>query len=135
MEPVNILDVAEPVVDDAELLAAQRCGHTTATIMPRYNNVFHFQYVYRIVEHAEHVHVRMDTHVGDITMYENFAGLGVGNLVGRHTAIGTSDPKQFWLLSFRQLLQLSGGVFFHLLNPFGIAGKDVIESLFQFWVI
>src|SRR5690606_40710450 len=80
METVDILDVAKPIINDAKLLTAQCSGHPATAVVPGYHHVFHFQHINRIVKYTKHVHVRMDTHVGDITMYENFPRLGVRDL-------------------------------------------------------
>src|SRR5690606_5114097 len=93
MEAVYIFDVAKPIVYNAELLPAQRGRYTSTPVMSGYHDVFHFQYVYRIVKHTEHIHVRMDAHIGDIAVHKNLARLCVSDLVGRYAAIRAPDPK------------------------------------------
>ena len=59
----------------------------------RYNDdVFHLEYVYGIIEHAEHVHIRMHDHVGDVAVHKDFTWLCTGNFIGWYTAITATDP-------------------------------------------
>ena len=78
--------------DKTELLAAHRGLHTDAPVMTAHDDVFYLENVYRVIEYAEHVHVGMNHHVGDVAMDEDVARLGTCYFICRDPAVGASDP-------------------------------------------
>lgn len=85
MDSVQILDVAQPIVDDTKLFLGQRSCHTTTAIVTADDDVTHFEDFDRVLEHREQVHVGVCHHVGDVTVYKDLTGIQVDDLVGRHT--------------------------------------------------
>jgi len=44
--------------------------------------------------------------IGDVTVHEEFAGREADDLVGRHAAIGATDPEIFRLLDLAQTFEI-----------------------------
>jgi hypothetical protein len=69
----NVLDVTQPIVDEAEPVVAQRGEDAAASIVAAHDDVSNAQYVDRELDDRDRVEVGMDDDVGDVAVYEQFA--------------------------------------------------------------
>lgn len=90
MDRVQILDVAQPVVNDTKLLLGQRGRNTSTAVMTTDDDMAHLEHIDCILQNGQQVHVCVCDHVGNVTMDENLAGIQVDNLVGGNTRIGAT---------------------------------------------
>ena len=70
----DVLDVAQPVVDEAEAAIGQRGRDTTTAIVADHEDVLDLQEVDREMEHREAIQIGVDDDVGDVAMDEDFTG-------------------------------------------------------------
>lgn len=89
---VDVLDVAEPVIDEAQLVPIHCGADASATIVADDHDVLDFQHLDGKLDHGEAVEVGMNDDIGDISMDEDFARFEADDLVGRDSAIGAADP-------------------------------------------
>src|SRR5574340_1074505 len=104
----DVLDVAQPVVDQPQAVAEQRRLHAAAAVVAAHDDVLDAQHIHRELHDRQAVEVRMDHHVGDVAMHEHFARLQAGDLVGRHAAVGTAYPQVFRGLQTGKLVEEIG---------------------------
>jgi hypothetical protein len=98
----NVLQMPQPIVNEAKGSLVQRCGHAAASIVTAHNDVLDVQHIYGELKGAEAVQIGMNDQVGDIPVNEQFAGLEADDLVRRHPAVRASDPEMFRGLLVRQ---------------------------------
>src|SRR5690606_23068150 len=110
-------DMTEPPVDEPDMVVLGGRFDATATIVPADNDVLHSQHAHSVLDHTLAIEVAMHNHVGDVAMHKDFAWIETYDLVGRHAAIGTADPKEFWLLAFGQFGEELRVVAEHTLGP------------------
>ena len=112
---VYVLDVAEPVVDEAELLALERGADAAAAVVADDDDVLYLEDVDGVLHDGEAIEVAVNDDVGDVAMDEDFAGEQAADFIGRDAAVGAADPE----ISGR-LLAREGG------KEFGIAAANVL---------
>ena len=95
---VHVLDVAQPVVGEADAPVLERRRDAAAAVMAADDDVLDFQHVHGELHHGEAIEVRMDDDVGDVAMDEQFARAQSHDLVGGHAAVRASDPQVAWPL-------------------------------------
>ncbi len=89
----NVLHVAQPVVDETQPVVAQ-CGEdTAAAVVPADDDVLDAQDLDGKLNRGKAVEIGVDDDVGDVAMDEHLAGQEADNLVGRHPAVGATDPQ------------------------------------------
>ena len=90
------------------------------------------QYVDRKLQYRQAVEIRMDDHIGDIAMHEQFARLHADNLVGRDATVGTAYPQEFRVLLGNQLLEKIRIGRDHLGRPLLIIGDQLAQCPVKF---
>ncbi len=65
--------------------------------------------------------------VRHIAVNKNLARIEPGNLVGRHSAVGTADPHVTWPLLRLQLGKETRPLPFHLRGPGTVVGEEIIN--------
>ncbi len=68
-----ILDVAQPVVGQAQTSVFQRGAHAAAAVMADHHDMAHLEHVNRKLDHRQAVQIGMHHHVGDIAVNKNLA--------------------------------------------------------------
>ena len=63
------------------------------------------QHVDRVLQHRQQVHVGGHHHVADVAMDEQFARHQADHLIGRHSAVGTTDPQELRTLLHGQAFE------------------------------
>ena len=50
--------------------------YATAAVMTTHNHVLNLEYFHGILQHTEHIHIRLHHQIGNVAVYKYFAGLG-----------------------------------------------------------
>lgn len=79
--------------------------HTAATVVTTYDDVFDLENIDGVLQYSENIKIGFLHDVSDVAMHENFSGREAGDLVGRHAAIGASDPQVFRRLLIGKALE------------------------------
>ena len=108
VDVVDVLDVAQPVVDQAQLLLAGGRAHAATAIVATDDDVLDLEGLDRVLQGAETVEVGVDDHVGHVAMDKEFARFQAHDLVGRDPAVGTTDPKEIRVLVLGKFLEERG---------------------------
>lgn len=101
----DVADVAEPVVDEAELGVFEGGGDAAAAVVATDDDMFDLEVVDGVLEDREAVEVGVGEEVGDVAVDKDFAGGEAENFVGRDPAVGAADPEIFGGLLDSQLLK------------------------------
>ena len=117
MLAAHVLDVAQPVIDQAELVVAQSGQHAAAAVMAADDDVLDLEHIDGELHHREAIEVGVDDDIGDVAMDEHFAGREADDLVGRHPAVGATDPEVAWGLLARKPFEELGVVADHGFRP------------------
>src|SRR5690606_10232640 len=125
----HVLDVAQPVVDQAEALSAQDAQHAAAAVMPADDDLLDLQDVDGELQRRQAVEVGVDDQVGDVAVHEHLAGQQADDLIGRDTAVRAADPEVARPLLLRQAAEEVGVVAENSGGPGAIAGEQVRERL------
>jgi hypothetical protein len=120
--------VAQPVVDQTELLVAHRGRNTAAAVVTAHDDVTDLQHVDRKLNDRQAVQVAVHDHVRDVAMNEDFPGQQAEDLIGRHAAVGAPDPQVPRRLLSRQPGEEIGIGARHELGPGAIALQQDIEG-------
>ncbi len=121
VEPGYILDMAQPIIQQAELMLLQSGPDATASIMSADNNMLDLEYLNGKLDYGETIQVGMHNHVGNIAMNKDFAGRQTTNHIGGNPAVRTTDPQVLWRLLLRELGKKLGILFLDRTRPFRIA--------------
>ena len=82
-----------PVVDDPDRTVSHGSLDAATSIMTAHDDVFNFKDIDGIVKDAEHVHIRMNNHIGNISVNKYFPGGSTNDFIGRNPAVRASDPQ------------------------------------------
>src|SRR5262245_26034545 len=91
--PAHVLDMTQPVVDQAQPVATQGGKHPATAVMPADDDVPYPEDFNGKLNRREAVQVGVGHHVGDVAMNKHFSRQQAYDLVCRHSAIGAPDPE------------------------------------------
>ena len=100
----HVLDVAEPVVGEADAFATEHGADTAAAVVTDDHDVFHTEDIDRLLDHGEAVRIGVDDDVGEIAVDEDLAGEKADDFVGGNAAVRATNPKVFGMLLPRKFL-------------------------------
>ena len=125
MEPVDILDVKEPLVGDhqAGVLGLESRQDTAAPVVTADDDVLHLEHHDRVLEDAQAVEVGRDDLVGDVAVDEDVAGIGIHHGLRGNAAVRASDPEELGTLLLGKRLEVLRIAAAHLLRP-GLVLKE-----------
>ena len=123
----HVLHVAKPVIDQAELVVAQRREDAAASVVTADDDVPHAQDIDRELNRREAVEVGVHDDIGHVAMDEHLAGKQPDDLIRRHAAVGAADPKILRLLLPREPAEKPGVFPHHLARPRAIVRKEMFE--------
>ena len=124
----DILDMAEPVVAQANSVLPEGGPYTTAAIMAADDDVTHLEDVDRELHDGKAVEIRVDNDVRDVSMDEQFTGEEADDLVGRDAAVRATDPEVTWALLARQLGEELGVLLADPLGPGPVVFEELAEG-------
>ncbi|MNH26129.1 hypothetical protein D3C79_861620 [compost metagenome] len=90
---IDILDVAQPVVDEAQLLVLHRRLDAAATVVAADDDVLHLEHLHRVLQHGEAVEIGVHHQIGDVAVDEDIPRQQPHQLVGGNPAVGAADPE------------------------------------------
>jgi hypothetical protein len=102
--------------------------HAAAAVVADHHDVLDLEHIDRELDHRQAVEVGMHHHVGDIAMDEDLARQQADDLVGRHARIGAADPQVFRRLQVRELFEIAGIDFAHLVRPGAVEVEQVVQA-------
>ena len=89
----HVLHVPQPVVAQADAIAAQGRADAAATVVAADDDVAHAQDVDRELHDRQAIEIGVHNQVGDIAVDEQFAGQQSDDVIGGHAAVGAADPQ------------------------------------------
>src|SRR5687768_11109105 len=131
MERVDVADVAQPVVDQAEGLRLERGADAAAPVVAADDDVADAQDLEAVLEDAEAVHVRVDDDVRHVAVDEHLPRLPADDAVRRQAAVRAADPQDLRRLLVAQPveeLRVRGA---HARGPLPVGGETVFEQSHQ----
>lgn len=93
VEAVDVADVAQPGVQDAQVLGGHGGLDAAAAVVATDDNVFDAQVLDGIVHDRGGVEVDAADQVGDVAVHKDLAGFETGDLLGGDPAVRTADPQ------------------------------------------
>ena len=127
----DVPDVAQPVVGEPDLVAAQSGHHSRAAVVPADDDVAHPQDLHGELDGGETVQIGVHDHVGDVAMDEHLPREQAHDLVGRHTAVRAPDPEVVGCLLAGKAGEEVRILARHLRRPGTIVREQVIEGRHQ----
>jgi hypothetical protein len=95
---INIPDMAEPIIDQTMPMVPDGRRDPSAAVMSADDHMLDLKHIDRVLQNRKTIHIRMNDQIGHVAMDEEFAGQQPDDFVGRHPAIGASDPEIFRVL-------------------------------------
>ncbi len=123
----HVLDVAQPVVAQAEAIAPEGRTHPAATVMAADDDVTHLEHVDRELHDRETIEIGVHDDVRHVAMDEEFARREVDDLVRRHPAIGAADPEILRRLLAGKFKEEIGLLRSNALGPGAVVFEEVPE--------
>ena len=123
----HILDVAEPVVAEADSVVAQCCADAAAPVVTAHDDVAHFEDIYGKLHDGKAVQVGVDDDVCDVAVDEEFAGEEVHDFVGGDAAVGAADPQVAGRLLVSEFFKKIRVLLPDALGPCPIFFKEIAE--------
>ena len=123
----HVLNVAEPVVAEADSVVAQCGADAAASVVAAHDDVAHFEDIHGKLHDGEAVQVGMDDDVGDVAVDEEFAGEEVHDFVGGDAAVGAADPQVAGRLLVGEFFKKIGVLLPDALGPCPIFFKEIAE--------
>ena len=80
VQVVDVLDVAQPVVDQPVLLALHGAADAAAAIVAAHDDMLHTQHADRVLQHRQAVDVGVHDEVGDVAVHEHRARVEIDDL-------------------------------------------------------
>ena len=114
---VGGLNELQPTIYQAERFSIQHGLDAPAAIMTAQDDMAHLQHLYGELHHAHQVDVLAPNHIGNVSVHEHIARIGVGDLRGRHPGIGASNPEKVRLLMACQIFEVVGVALHDALRP------------------
>jgi len=127
----DVLEVAQPIIAQAEPVATQGRLHAAAAIMAANNDVTNPQDIDGKLHDRQAVEVGVHDDVGDVAMDKQLSGQQPDDLVGGHTAVGTTDPQIAWELLLRELGEEFGILLPDAPGPGLVIVEEMAESSHQ----
>ena len=93
MDVTQVLDLAEPVVDQAERVLVDGRRDAAAAVVAADDHVLDPEELDRELKHGQAVEVGVQDEVRHVPVDEDLAGQQARDLVGRHPAVGAADPE------------------------------------------
>src|SRR5262249_32759872 len=75
-----------------------RMEDPAALIMSTHDDMLHLEFVYGVLQNAQHTQVTLGHLIGDVSVHEQLARLRSGNVLGRDARIRATDPQKPRLL-------------------------------------
>ena len=109
-------------------MRAQRRLYATATVVAAHDDVSDLEHVDGELHDRQAVEVGVDDHVGDIAVDEDLARQQADDLVGRHAAVGTTDPQVVGRLLARKFGKKLRVLAANAFRPLAVVLEELVEA-------
>ena len=92
VEAVDVTNVTEPGVQQAQVLRGHGGLDTTAAVVAAHDDVLDVKVAHGILNDAHNVEVSVDDQVGNVAVDEDLTGAQTGDLLGGDARVAASDP-------------------------------------------
>jgi hypothetical protein len=124
----QIVNRAQPVVDQTVLLMFKSRVHAAASVMSTNDDVLDAQNIDRELQHRKTIQIVRQDQVADVAMNENLARWNIDNLIRRDPAIRTADPEILGRLLMCEAIEEIRIALVHPTRP----SRVLIEEMGQF---
>jgi hypothetical protein len=135
VQPVDVLDVPQPLVDQAEVLPGHRRLDAPAAVVAAHDDVLDLQDLDRVLHNRQHVEVGMDDEVRDVAVDEELARLDAGDFLRRDAAVGTADPQELRLLDTGRAREEITAQVHLVLDPGLVVQEQAFVAFHQRWLL
>lgn len=105
VQAVHVADVAQPRVQQAQVLGRHGGLDAAAPVVPAHHDVLDAQVAHRVLDHRHGVQVRVDHQVRDVPVDERLPRLQPRDLLRRDPRVRAPDPEVLRRLPRRELLE------------------------------
>jgi hypothetical protein len=105
VQAVDVADVAQPGVEQAEVLGRHGGGDAAAAVVAAHDNVLDAQVPHGVVDDAHNVEIRVAHQVGNVAVHKGLAGSQARDGLGRDPRVAAPDPEVLGRLARRQLVE------------------------------
>lgn len=116
VQAIDVADVAQPGVEDAEVGGGHGGLDAAAGVVPADDDVLDLEVANGVLDDAHHAEVDVAHHIGDVAVDEHLTGAETRDLLGGDAAVAAPDPQVIGRLAsveavkeFRVLALLLGG--------------------------
>lgn len=131
VETVDVADVPEPRVQQAQVLGCHGSLDTATTVMTAHDDVLDVQMSHGVLDDAHDVEIRVDNQIGDVAVNKGLAGLQTRDQLCGDARVTASDPKILGGLSGAQLGEVLGITLPLLSSPGLVVFKQAIVGLLE----
>lgn len=110
VQAVDVADVAQPGVQEAEVLGRHGGLDAAAAVVAADDDVLDAEVADGVVDDGHDVEVGVADEVGDVAVDKGLAGLEAGDLLGGDAGVGAADPEVFGGLAGGELGKVGGVV-------------------------
>ena len=121
----------QPVVDEPELALFPRSLHATAAIVAAHDDVLDPQHVDGVLQHRQAAEVVVQHEIGDVAVHEQLARREADDLVGRHAAVGATDPQEPRRLLRREFAEEAGLARLHAGGPAAVVDEQLRQLVHE----
>jgi len=125
----DVLDVAQPVVDETEFLGAHGGADTAASVVAADDDVPDAEDVDGILHDGEAVEVAVNDDVCDVAVDEDFTGEEAADFIGGDAAVRAADPEVSGGLLARKSGKEFGIAFADRFGPLAVIFEQGIERV------
>ena len=124
---IDLADRVQPMIDEPQPPPIHGRADPAATIVADHQDMLDLDHIDRELQDRQVVGVLRRSEIGDIAMDEQLAWIETDNLIGRHPAVGATDPQVVRGLLARQPLEKARVLSDLALGPSTIVVFEVVK--------
>lgn len=129
VQPVDVADVAQPGVQQAQVLGGHGGLDAAAAVVAADDDVLDAEVAHGVVDDAHDVEVGVADEVGDVAVDKGLAGLEAGDLLGGDAGVAATDPEVFGGLALGELGEVARVPFRLLGGPGAVVLEEAVVGL------
>ena len=91
VEAVDVADVSEPGIQDAQIFGHHGGFDAAALVMSANDNMLHLELRHCVIHHTDRIQIEAVHHVGDIAMHKDFSGGGSHHFFCSNPAVAAAN--------------------------------------------
>ena len=91
MSSIDVTDRSDPVLEQTKVLLLASRNHSATIVMARNNDMLNVLHCHRELQARQHIQIRSVDLVADVTVHEHLARSETQYLIGRYSAVSTSN--------------------------------------------